>query len=52
MLLAAVAQACDAHPGDNVATVVRSSSQARHPLVGSIAVNLIRCSQVPLVIVP
>ena len=42
----------DAHPGDNVAIVVGSSSQARHRLVGSIAVSLARHSPVPIVIVP
>jgi nucleotide-binding universal stress UspA family protein len=42
----------DAHPGDNVAIVVGSSSQARHRLVGSIAVSLARHAPVPLLIVP
>ena len=42
----------DAHPGDNVAIVVGSSSQARHRIVGSVAVSLARHSPVPLVIVP
>jgi nucleotide-binding universal stress UspA family protein len=42
----------DAHPGDNVAIVVGSSSQARHRVVGSVAVSLARHSPVPLVIVP
>ena len=42
----------DAHPGDNVAIVVGSSSQARHRLVGSVAVSLARHSPVPIVIVP
>jgi len=42
----------DAHPGDNVAIVVGSSSQATHRVVGSIAVSLARHSPVPLVIVP
>jgi nucleotide-binding universal stress UspA family protein len=42
----------DAHPGDNVAIVIGSSSQARHRLVGSVAVSLARHSPVPLVIVP
>ena len=42
----------DAHPGDNVAIVVGSSSQARHRLVGSVAVSLARHSTVPIVIVP
>jgi nucleotide-binding universal stress UspA family protein len=42
----------DAHPDDNVAIVVGSSSQARHRLVGSVAVSLARHASVPLVIVP
>jgi nucleotide-binding universal stress UspA family protein len=42
----------DAHPGDNVAIVVGSSSQAMHRLVGSVAVGLARHVPVPLVIVP
>jgi nucleotide-binding universal stress UspA family protein len=41
-----------AHPGDNVSIVVGSSSQARHRLVGSVAVSLARRSPVPLLIVP
>ena len=52
-VLAGVAeQVRDAHPGDNVAIVVGSSSQARHRLVGSVAVSLARHSPVPIVIVP
>lgn len=42
----------DAHPGDAVAIVVGSSSQAMHRIVGSVAVSLTRRAQVPLVIVP
>jgi len=42
----------DAHPGDNVAIVVGSSSQGMHRLVGSVAVSLARHAPVPLVIVP
>ena len=42
----------DAHPGDNVAIVVGSSSQGMHRLVGSVAVTLARRAPVPLVIVP
>jgi nucleotide-binding universal stress UspA family protein len=42
----------DAHPADNIAIVVGSSSQATHRVVGSIAVSLARHSPVPLVIVP
>jgi len=41
-----------AHPGDNVAIVVGSSSQAMHRMVGSVAVSLARHAPVPLVIVP
>jgi nucleotide-binding universal stress UspA family protein len=51
--LIAVAQKLrDAHPDDNVAIVVGSSSQAMHRMVGSVAVALARHSPVPLVIVP
>jgi nucleotide-binding universal stress UspA family protein len=42
----------DVHPDDNVAIVVGSSSQARHRLVGSIAVTLARHAPVPLLLVP
>jgi len=52
VLIGAARRASDAHPGDNVAIVVGSSSQARHRLVGSVAVSLARRSPVPLVIVP
>ena len=41
-----------AHPDDNVAIVVGSSSQARLRLVGSAAVSLARHAPVPLLIVP
>jgi nucleotide-binding universal stress UspA family protein len=41
-----------AHPDDNVAIVVGSSSQATHRLVGSVAVSLARRAPVPLLIVP
>jgi nucleotide-binding universal stress UspA family protein len=41
-----------AHPGDNVAIVIGSSSQAMHRMVGSVAVSLARHSPVPLVVVP
>ena len=40
------------HPGDNVAIVVGSSSQAMHRIVGSVAVSLARHAPVPLLIVP
>jgi nucleotide-binding universal stress UspA family protein len=42
----------DAHPGDNVAIVVGSSSQAMHRLIGSVAVSLARHAPVPILIVP
>jgi nucleotide-binding universal stress UspA family protein len=42
----------DAHPCDNVAIVVGSSSQAMHRIVGSVAVSLARHAPVPLLIVP
>jgi nucleotide-binding universal stress UspA family protein len=40
------------HPDDNVAIVVGSSSQARHRVVGSVAISLARRSRVPVLIVP
>jgi nucleotide-binding universal stress UspA family protein len=52
VLIAVAEKVRDAHPGDNVAIVVGSSSQAMHRVVGSVAVSLARRSQVPLVIVP
>jgi nucleotide-binding universal stress UspA family protein len=51
-LIGAAEQVRDAHPDDNVAIVVGSSSQAAHRLVGSVAVNLARHAPVPLLIVP
>ena len=51
-LLAAATNLRDEHPGDNVAIVVGSSSQAAHRLVGSVAVSLARRSPVPVLIVP
>ena len=41
-----------AHPDDNVAIVVGSSSQGQHSVVGSVAVSLARHAPVPLLIVP
>jgi nucleotide-binding universal stress UspA family protein len=41
-----------AHPDDNVAIVIGSSSQAVHRMVGSVPVSLARHSPFPLVIVP
>jgi nucleotide-binding universal stress UspA family protein len=52
VLVKAAEKLLDAHPGDNVAIVVGSSSQAMHRMVGSVAVSLARHSPVPLVIVP
>jgi nucleotide-binding universal stress UspA family protein len=52
VLIKAAEKLMDAHPGDNVAIVVGSSSQAMHRMVGSAAVSLARHSPVPLVIVP
>ena len=52
VLIKAAEKLRDAHPGDNVAIVVGSSSQAMHRMVGSVAVSLVRHAPVPLVIVP
>ncbi len=52
VLIAAAEKLRDAHPGDNVAIVVGSSSQAMHRMVGSVAVSLARHAPVPLLIVP
>lgn len=52
VLIAAAERLRDAHPDDNVAIVVGSSSQAMHRMVGSVAVSLARHASVPLVIVP
>ena len=52
VLIKAAEKLRDAHPGDNVAIVVGSSSQAMHRMVGSVAVSLARHAPVPLVIVP
>jgi nucleotide-binding universal stress UspA family protein len=51
-LIAAAAGIRDAHPGDNVAIVVGSSSHAMHRVVGSVAVALARRSPVPVIVVP
>jgi nucleotide-binding universal stress UspA family protein len=51
-LVATAKQIVDAHPGDTVAIVVGSSSQAAHRMVGSVAVSLARHAPVPLIIVP
>ena len=52
VLIKAAERLRDANPGDNVAIVVGSSSQAMHRMVGSVAVSLARHAPVPLVIVP
>ena len=52
VLIEAASKLRDAHPHDNVAIVVGSSSQAMHRMVGSVAVSLARHTPVPLVIVP
>jgi len=52
VLIKAAEKLRDAHPGDNVAIVVGSSSQAMYRMVGSVAVSLARHAPVPLVIVP
>ena len=52
LLLKAAEQVHAEHPGDNVAIVVGSSSQAMHRVVGSVAISLARRSRVPILIVP
>jgi nucleotide-binding universal stress UspA family protein len=42
----------EAHPDENVAIIVGSSSHATHRIIGSVAVGLARHSPVPLMIVP
>jgi nucleotide-binding universal stress UspA family protein len=51
-LIAAARAIGEAHPGENVAIIVGSSSRATHRVVGSVAVGLARHSPVPLIIVP
>ncbi|HEY7261262.1 MAG TPA: universal stress protein [Trebonia sp.] len=51
-LIAKARQLSEAHPDDNVAIVVGSSSHAVHRMVGSVAVGLARRSPVPVVVVP
>jgi nucleotide-binding universal stress UspA family protein len=51
-LIAAATAIRDAHPGENVAIVIGSSSHAAHRVVGSAAVGLARHSPEPLFIVP
>ena len=52
VLIGAAERIRDAHPGDTVAIVVGSSSQAMHRVVGSVAVSLARRAPVPILIVP
>ena len=51
-LIAAATAIRDAHPGENVAIVIGSSSHATHRVVGSVAVGLARHAPVPLIVVP
>ena len=51
-LIAAATVIAEAHPDENVAIMVGSSSHATHRVVGSVAVGLARHSPVPLIIVP
>ena len=52
VLIKAAEKVRDAHPSDNVAIVVGSSSQAMHRIVGSVAVSPARYALVPILIVP
>ena len=52
VLITTAARLGDTHPGDTVAIVVGSSSQAMHRVVGSVAVSLARHAEVPIIIVP
>jgi nucleotide-binding universal stress UspA family protein len=52
VLIATAARLRDTHPGDTVAIMVGSSSQAMHRVVGSVAVSLARRADVPIMIVP
>jgi len=52
VLIATAARLRDTHPGDTVAIMVGSSSQAMHRVVGSVAVSLARRAEVPIIIVP
>jgi nucleotide-binding universal stress UspA family protein len=51
-LIAAATVIGEAHPDENVAIIVGSSSHATHRVVGSVAVGLARHSPVPLIMVP
>ena len=51
-LIAAATAIGEAGPGEIVAIIVGSSSQATHRVVGSVAVAMARHSPVPLIIVP
>jgi nucleotide-binding universal stress UspA family protein len=52
VLIRAAKRIRDAHPDDNVAIVIGSSSQAMHRMIGSVAVSLARHAPVPVLIVP
>jgi len=51
-LIAGATAIGEAHPDENVAIIVGSSSHAMHRVVGSVAVGLARHSPVPIIIVP
>src|SRR5689334_4846698 len=51
-LIAGATAIGEAHPDENVAIIVGSSSHAMHRVVGSVAVGLVRHSPVPLNIMP
>ena len=51
-LIATATAIGEAHPDENVAIIIGSSSHATHRVVGSVAVGLARHSPVPLIIVP
>jgi nucleotide-binding universal stress UspA family protein len=51
-LIAAATAIGEAHPGEDVAIIVGSSSHATRRVLGSVAVGLARHSPVPLIIVP
>ena len=51
-LIAAATAIGEAHPGEDVAIIVGSSSHATRRVLGSVAVALARHSPVPLIIVP
>lgn len=52
VLIATARKLEETHPGETVAIVVGSSSQALHRMVGSVAVGLARHAPVPILVVP